>query len=71
MGFAYPDKFPYLNTFVMQIEQKCLDYRDSTVSLDTSSLTMHWQRTTSHDSLGYTQYDSVVAFKGWILQRKK
>ena len=25
MGLTYPDKFTYLNTFVIQVAQKCLD----------------------------------------------
>ena len=25
MGFTYPDKFTYLNTFVIQVAQSCLD----------------------------------------------
>ena len=25
MGFTYPDRFTYLNTFVIQVPQRCLD----------------------------------------------
>ena len=25
MGFTYPDKFTYLNTFVIQVAQRCSD----------------------------------------------
>ena len=31
MGFTYPDKFTYLNTFVMQVAQRCSDNRGPTV----------------------------------------
>ena len=31
MDFTYPDKFTYLNTFVMQVAQRCLDYGGPTV----------------------------------------
>ena len=36
MGFTYPDKFTYLNTFVMQVAQRCSDNGGPTVSLLTS-----------------------------------
>ena len=31
MGFTYPGKFTYLNTFVMQVAQRCSDNQGSTV----------------------------------------
>ena len=31
MGFTYPDKFTYLNTFVIQVAQRCLDNGGPTV----------------------------------------
>ena len=31
MGFTYLDKFTYLNTFVIQVAQKCLDNGGPTV----------------------------------------
>ena len=31
MGFTYPDKFSYLNTFMMQVAQRCSDNRGHTV----------------------------------------
>ena len=30
MGFTYPAKFTYLNTFVMQVAQRCSDNRGPT-----------------------------------------
>ena len=31
MGFTYPDKFTYLNTFMMELAQMCLDNGGPTV----------------------------------------
>ena len=31
MGFIYPNKFTFLNTFVIQLAQRCLDNGVSTV----------------------------------------
>ena len=31
MGFTYPDKFTYLNTFVIQVAQRCSDNGGPTV----------------------------------------
>ena len=31
MGFTYPGKFTYLNTFMMQVAQRCSDNRGPTV----------------------------------------
>jgi len=31
MGFTYPDKFTYLNTFMMKMAQRCLDNGGPTV----------------------------------------
>ena len=33
MGFTYPDKFTYLNTFVIQVAQRCSDNGGPTVLL--------------------------------------
>ena len=31
MGFAYPDKFTYLNTLVMEVARRCSDIQGPTV----------------------------------------
>jgi len=38
MGFIYPKKFTYLNTFVIQLAQRCSDNGGSTVLGIVSSL---------------------------------
>ena len=36
MGFTYPDKFAYLNTFVIQVAQRCSDNGGPIVHCDKS-----------------------------------
>ena len=33
MGFTYPDKFIYLNTFMMEVAQRCSDNGGTTVAV--------------------------------------
>ena len=33
MGFTYPDKFTHLNTFVMEVTQRCSDHGGTTVPI--------------------------------------
>ena len=35
MGFTYPDKFTYLNTFMMEMAQRCSDNGGPTISYST------------------------------------
>ena len=44
MGFSYPDKFTYLNTFMMELAQRCLDDGGSTVLVYTLLL---WLQTST------------------------
>ena len=40
MGFTYPYKFTYLNTFVMELAQRCLDNEDPIVITLEARLTL-------------------------------